>query len=440
MSSELHDLAQKVKQTAMSMGADEVSVSVSEGSHTTIQRRGGKVEQAAEATTRGLVISLMADDRWSSHSTSDLRPEALEPFLQRALSATSYLEPDPDRKQVEGERCGRGATAEELDQLDPAWAERSATDRGEHALALEAAVDAVSDERAISSATYVADGWSRSVRVMSNGFSGEHEGAWFSAGGETTLSDGDKRPEAYAYFGARYLADLPSPQDIAAELHKRATERLGSGPIESGTYPLVLANRAAGRILGVLGGPLSAGSIFEKRSCLADKLGERIGSDKFTLIDDPTVPRGLSSRPWDGDGLRATPRTIVDKGVLQMHYVNVYYGRKLDRPPTTGGRSNWIVPAGDVPIDDILARYPKAIWVDGFLGGNSNSATGDFSFGIRGQLLEHGQPVKSLSEMNISGNALTIMDKLAEVGDDVWKYSSVMSPTLVFEDVQFSGV
>jgi len=437
--SDLHTLAEDVMKRTLALGADEVGVGVSEGSHTTLQRRGGKVETATEASTRGLVVSIMANGKWSSHSTGDLRRDALDAFLKRGIAATGYLEEDPNRLQADPKLCGRGSTAEELDQLDPAWNSRTAGDRAGHALSLEKAVDELADDNVISSATYSADGWARSVRVMSNGFSGEHEGAWFSAGGEMTLRDGEKRPEAYAYYGSRYLDDLPSPTEIAAEIVRRAKERVDSGSIESGSYPMILANRATGRILGVLGGPLAGGSIFQKRSCLADKLGESIGSTALTLVDDPTLPRGLSSRPWDGDALRAKPRTIIDKGVLKQHYIGVYYGRKLEREPTTGGRSNWVLPTGDKTWKQLAAQYPKAILVNGFLGGNSNGTTGDFSFGIRGVLLENGEPTSSLSEMNVSGNILEIFHKLVATANDPWKYSSVRSPTLVFEDVQFSG-
>jgi len=406
--SKLLDLADDVVRQSLALGADQASVTVSQGSHTTLIRRAGKVEQATQSTTRGLVVSLLADDRYSSHSTSDLRPEALATFLKRAVEATRYLEPDPDRRQPPAELCGRGTSEEALDQLDPAWADRTAEDRAKMALNLEAGLDAIAPESRISSAVYVGDGSSETARVMSNGFSDAHRGAWFAFGGEMTLSDAEgRRPEAAAYYSARYLDDLPDLETVNAEVVRRARARIGSRSIESGTYPMLLQNRAVGRILGALMGPLSGGSLHEGRSCLDDKQGERLGSPLFTVIDDPTLPRGLGSRPWDGDGLAARHRDVFRDGVFESYYISVYYGRKLDMPPTSGSRSNWVVPTGE-PLAERLRALPRAILVDGFLGGNSNSVTGDFSFGIRGVLLEHGEPTRSLSEMNVGGNVLTL--------------------------------
>lgn len=440
-SDEMLDLADRLVKRALDLGADQASCSASSGTHSTLIRRGGKVEQSTQSTTRGLVISLIADDRYSSHSTSDLRPEALETFLERALEATRFLEKDPDRRLAPAELCGRGESEEALDQWDPVWAERTAEDRAHLALDLEERLDAAQPEATISSAVYVADGSSESVRVMSNGFADSHRGNWFSLGGEMTLSDDDgRRPEASAYFGARYLDDLPGADAVTEQVVQRATERLGSRSIDSGTYPMLLQNRVTGRILGALMGPLSGSSLHQGRSCLADRKGTKLGSDAFTLLDDPTVPRGLSSRPWDGDGLVAQPRPIFDRGVLESYYINVYYGRKLDMAPSSGSRSNWVVPPGERSWRELARDLPKAILVNGFLGGNSNGVTGDFSFGIRGVLLEHGEPVQSLSEMNVSGNLTTLFERLAAVADDPWPYSSVMTPTLLFEDVQFSGL
>jgi PmbA protein len=438
--SELLNLSERIVDYTKKLGAQEVAVAVSGGTHTTILRRNGQVEQATEATTRGCGVSLLVDDRFSSHSTSDLRAGALEAFLERAVAATRFLEPEPERRQPDVALCGRGVSVAQLDQDDPALYERTAADRAALSEELEAAVRERHPDNVISSAVYASEGTSESIRVMSNGFSDTDRGGWYALGGEMTLDDGKgRRPESSAYFGARYLEDLPSTHEIADQVLERTLERLNSGPIESGKYPMLLLNRSAGRLLGAFGGPLGAGGIYEQRSCMIDRLGTRVGSDLFTLHDDPGIPRGLGSRPWDGDALIAKPRTIVENGILKQYNIGVYYGRKLKQSPTSGSISNWVLPAGERSISQMTADLPKVIVVSGFLGGNSNSTTGDFSFGIRGVLLEHGEPTQSLSEMNVGGNITTIFERLVEVGNDPWQYSSVRSPSLLLEGINFSG-
>lgn len=434
------DLARQLVTRARSLGADEATVSVSAGSSVSLTRRDGKVEEASEASTRRLSVSLLRDGRYSSHSTSDLRPEALERFLGQAVDATSLVEPDPDRALAPAEECGRGASEAELDHLDPAWASWSADDRARAAERLEAALMAVPEPSRISGSVGVSDGTSRYAVATSHGFEGTSESAWYNLSAEVTLSDADgRRPEGMAYYGACYRSDLPDADAVAAEAFDRAREAIGAGPIASGKYPMLLLNRSAGRVLGTLGGPLSGYNLHQGRSCLADALDTAIGSSALTLIDDPTIPRGLGSTPWDDDLRVAKRRTIVENGVLREHYIDVYHARKLGRAATTSSRSNWILPPGERSLAEIAAELPQAILVTGFLGGNSNPLTGDFSFGVRGRLLVHGEPTARLAEMNVTGNVRQIFHQLAEVADDPWLFSSVRSPSLLFLDVQFSG-
>jgi PmbA protein len=286
----------------------------------------------------------------------------------------------------------------------------------------------------------VSDSADESVRVQSNGFEGERRSTGFGLGVEMTLEEpGGRRPEAMSWYSALHRADLPDVEFIANECWRKAAERLGAKPIASGTYPMLLQNHAVGRILGVIGGPLSGSELHQQRSFLAGRLGTAIASNKLTIHDLPNIPRGLGSRPWDGDALLARPMPVIEAGVLKNYYISTYYGRKLDMPITTGGRSNWVVSAGSRSTAEILKDVSRCIIVTGFLGGNSNGLTGDFSFGVQGLVVEHGEVVGHVGEMNVSGNIEQVLNALVEPANDVWTWSSLRSPSLFFENIQFSG-
>ena len=82
----------------------------------------------------------------------------------------------------------------------------------------------------------------------------------------------------------------------------------------------------------------------------------------------------------------------------------------------------------------------RGILINGFIGGNSNSNTGDFSIGITGTLFENGELTQAVAEMNIADNHLEFWKKLTEAANDPWTYSSWQMPSLVFTDVVVSGV
>jgi PmbA protein len=148
----------------------------------------------------------------------------------------------------------------------------------------------------------------------------------------------------------------------------------------------------------------------------------------------------MGSRLYDGDGLKAKKRTIFEAGVLKEYYIDWYYSRKLNCEPTTGSMTNLIVPPGTKSIPELMKDLKRGVFITGFLGGNSNTTTGDFSVGIIGQLFDNGEHVQAISEMNIAGNHLTFWKQLVELGNDPNPYSSLMCPSLVIDDVMVSGL
>jgi len=424
---------------ARSLGAGEVKARSSRVAHVELSQREGRVEKTSEARTQGLSLSVLVDDRFSSHSTSDLRPEALNAFLARAIDATRTLEPDPDRRMADRERMG-SADLGALDLYDGSFSDRSPQDRRTWVSELEQAVLAPGRDDLVSTTAHVWEVTAQGYVGFSNGFGAASASTSYGLGAELTLKEPNgKLPEAYAFFSARHLGDLPHVGEVASELWIRADQNLAAGPAASGTYPMLLANRSAGRVLGAALGPLSGGSIWQGRSLWADALGDTIAATGLSITDDPSIARATGSSPFDGDGFAATPRPIIQDGVLQTFFVDLYHSRKLACEPTTGSTSNVVIQPGPRSPKDIARDLPKAIRVTSFLGGNTSSASGDFSFGIRGQLLEYGHPVQNVSEMNISGNIRELLGSFSEAASDTWTWSSMHVPTLVFDGVQFSG-
>ena len=104
--------------------------------------------------------------------------------------------------------------------------------------------------------------------------------------------------------------------------------------------------------------------------------------------------------------------------MLKSYFIDTYYGRKLGVAPTTGGSSNGAWALGDKPQAALLADMKDGILITGFLGGNSNGTTGDFSFGVQGYRVRGGQIAEPVGEMNISGNQADLWKRLVAVGND----------------------
>lgn len=436
---DLAAVAQDILKLARELGADEATAGVSYGAYSELTRRDGRIEEAKESRSLAASVELLVDDRYSSHSTSDLRPEALRAFLEQAIAATSFLEPDIHRRLPERETLGLADA--DLELVDASFVDGDPGPRRERAEQVEAAVQNILSDHAVRSVSaYSWDGRTRRAVAFSNGFAADVERTSFGMAASVSLEEPDGRlPEAWSSCSTVQSADLWSIEQLASDIRERGLSRLGSRPTASGRYPMLLDRRVVSRVLGTMVSPLSGGAIYEQRSCMADRLGTAVASSAFTMWDDPLIPRGAGSRLADGDGRPAQLRKVVEDGVLKTFFIDVYNGRRLETPATTGSASNLVVPPGSVSVAEMLADLDRAILVDGFLGGNANPTTGDFSFGIRGTLLENGEPAGALSEMNVTGNVTDIFQRLVAVGDDPWEWSSVRSPTLIFDDVQFSG-
>jgi PmbA protein len=133
-------------------------------------------------------------------------------------------------------------------------------------------------------------------------------------------------------------------------------------------------------------------------------------------------------------------RPIVEKGILKNYFIDTYYGKKLEMEATSGNTTNLVFKPGEKDLEGLLADIDRGILVTGFNGGNNNGATGDFSYGIEGFLVEKGELVKPVAEMNITGNFKELWHQLIAVGSDVDPSRSWRLPSLVFDKVDFSGI
>jgi PmbA protein len=436
----LLEITRGAARLALQKGARQASVGAYRARQVEVAWRDGKVEKIAEATTRGLGLDLYVDGRYAAVSTSDLRPEALERFVEEAVALARSLTPDPHRRLPEPELY-LGQSPLDLELEDPGYQAVDAPRRRQLAEAIEvAARQAAGPARLLSVSTSVSDTQAESALVQTNGFEGTRRGTDFWLGAEVAVQDPDgRRPEEYAATGSRFFASLEAPEAVGRRAAERARARVGAKKGPSGVTTMVVDARAAGRLAGYLLGAMTAGALQQKRSFLEGKLGSPIANRLLDLGDDPLLRRGFGSRRYDSEGLAARPRPLIQDGVLQSYFVDTYYGRKLGLPPTTGRPSNLSWRLGTRSRPALLADVGEGVLVTGFLGGNSNSTTGDFSLGVRGYALRGGQPAEPIGEMNVSGNHLGLWMQLQAVGDDPYPYSTLRTPTLVFEGVQVAG-
>ncbi|OQX51939.1 MAG: hypothetical protein B5M54_10010 [Candidatus Aminicenantes bacterium 4484_214] len=392
MKKEMRDLALWCLETAKKQGADDCGITLSRERFVNISYRNRKPETIKEASSMELSIEIYVNGRYSSQRTSDLRRDSLKKFIANAIVATKLLAEDPYRT-LPDPKYFKDIVIRDLGLVDPAYQSFNPEKRHEIVKAIEDSCYSDGREKIISVTASEYDSYIEYFLLKSNGFEGYLDATVFQVGASVSLQDeGDRRPSEGHYAVAVKFKKLPSPEKVGQIALERTKALLGAKKIKTETIPVIIENRNVPRFLsGFLAGMY--GSNIQQKS-----------------------------------------------GVLKEFYIDWYYSRKLRWEPTTGSPTNLIIPPGKRSLPEITRDLGRCILITGFIGGNSNSTTGDTSIGIVGQLYEQGEPVQAISEMNVAGNHLSFWNNLVEVANDPWEYSAWRTPSLVFKDIVVSGL
>lgn len=434
---EKYALADLLIDHATKSGAEQVSVSIYDNRSTNIEIRDQKIDSLKESNQNGLSISIYVDKKYSAHSTNRMKKEDLFRFVDEAIAATRFLAEDQFRSLPDPELYYKGGGPDlnlfdkEIDSVDA----KSKIDLANKAL--DEAYD--KDDRIISVSSYYSDSISNGIMVTSNGFKGDSGRSRVSLTVEVSVKSDTGRPNAYWYENALFFSRLKT-SDIGKKALERALNKIGPKKIMSGKYPVIIENRVAGNIAGPIYQALQGSSLYQKQSFLAGKENKPVTSSLLTVYDDPFIPSGPGSRLFDDEGLAAIKRPVIEKGILKNYYIDVYYGKKLNMNPTSGSSSNIVFNSGNRSVEDMILSMKKGVFITGFIGGNCNGTTGDFSYGIEGFYIIDGKIVHPVNEMNITGNMNTFWFKLAELGNDISENESLRIPSLLFENADLSGI
>lgn len=435
---ENRNLARWAMEFALKNGCQGSRVTLYNGSNSSFEIRDMKVDRLQQATESSLVIQLFVDGRYGSFSTNRLDKAELEKFILNGIASTRYLAEDTARTLPDPSLYYKGGRPD-LQLFDPKFDSINPDDKV--GLAMKACSEMLGkDDRVISANSSFEDEKWFKYMVASNGFEGDDSSSSYSLVASLSIrGEGEARPSSYWYDSSLYY-DRLIKMGIGTKAFDRVFQKLGQQKINSGKYPMLVDNMGSARLVSPLISAIYGSSIQQKNSFLLDKLNEKVLGDNVTLIDEPHQMRTPGARYFDNEGIATKRLPVFEEGVLKTYFIDTYNANKLNMPATISSPSILTMQMGEKDCDQLLASIDKGIWVTGFNGGNCNSTTGDFSYGVEGFLIENGQLSQPISEMNITGNMLTLFNNLVEAGNDPRNSSSWKIPSLLFDGVDFSGL
>jgi PmbA protein len=434
---EKYEIAELVIKHALKNGTDQAAVSIDDSSSRRIEIREQKIDRLQESIGNTLTVNLYVAKRYSAHSTNLLKKEELLKFVESAVAATRYLSEDEFRYLPDKELYYKGG-GEDLKTLDPAMNDVDPKTKIDIARQTESEIFGT-DDRIISVTSTYEDNISNQVLVDSNGFKGETGGSYVGLTAAVSVKGETGRPEDYCYDNNIFFNKLVTT-GLGKTALERALRKLNPKKIVSGKYQMVVDRLIVQNLIGPFLSALFGSSMYQKNSFLIGKVNNKVASDKLSITDNPLMISGFGSKHFDSEGLNSVKRDIVDQGILRNYYIGTYYGRKLNLQPTSGSPSNLIFRTGNKDLNGLVKSMDKGVLVTGFNGGNCNGSTGDFSYGIEGFLVEKGEIIHPVNEMNISGNMIDFWNTLIEVGNDPNMYGSNMTPSMMFDRTDFSGL
>ncbi|KAM3090102.1 TldD/PmbA family protein [Phormidesmis sp. 146-35] len=218
----------------------------------------------------------------------------------------------------------------------------------------------------------------------------------------------------------------------AEEVAESASKMLYADYVESGTYPIVMANEFGGVIFHeACGHLLETTQIERKTTPFIDKKGEKIAHENLTAWDEGLTGDAFGTIDMDDEGMPAQRTLLIENGILKNFIADRAGSTRTGHPRTGSGRRqgytyaaasrmrNTYIAPGEYSLDDLFGSIEKGIYCKK-MGGGSVGPTGQFNFAVdEAYLIENGKLTKPLKGATLIGEAVDIMNKISMCSNDL---------------------
>jgi len=430
---------------AKKLGATDAAAEASEGTGLSVGVRQGALETVERNRDKSLGVTVYVGQRRGNASTSDFSRPAIERTVQAAYDIARFTAEDPaaglpDEADIATEQ-------RDLQLLHP-WPITS-EQAADMALACERAAFAVDKRITNSEGASVSAQQSHFFSAHTRGFRGGYASSRHSLSVAPIASlpgkRGDNMQRDYWYSSMRDARALASPEVVGRYAAERALSRLRSRKIATRECPVLFESPLAAGLLGSFVQAVSGGALYRKTTFLVDALGKPVFPKHIDIDEDPFVPGGKGSSPFDDEGVRVQRRKVVDGGRVQGYFLSTYSARKLGMRTTgnAGGSHNLSFSSRHTqPGDDLaqmLRKLGTGLFVIELMGQGVNYVTGDYSRGASGFWVENGEIAYPVQEITIAGNLRDMFMNIEAVGADAYNYGAKTVGSVLVGRMKLAG-
>ncbi|MGI6648358.1 MAG: TldD/PmbA family protein [Bacillota bacterium] len=446
MQSQLSQRAVEVVHRAQQLGAAMSEVFFVNSKVLTIEVREQTVENLKLAEERGLGLRVFRDGRMGFAYSADLSPEAVEEVILAALANSRQTTVD------EG-NCLPSPVAgyPELDLYDPRIRQAEVEAKIELAKEVERVGREYDPRIKITESAGYEDSEYQITVANSLGLNASYSGAYC---GLYLVVVGQEQDDNQTGFAVQYRLryDELEPNKVGREAAEKAVRMLGARKIETCRVPVVLDPYVATSFLGVLAPALTAEAMQKGKSLFASRLGQSVGSEAITIIDDGTLANGIASSPFDGEGFPSSRTVLIDRGNLQTFLYNTYTAAR-DGVVSTGngvrgsfkstpevGTTNFFIQPGSISPEKLISDISEGLYITEVMGMHTaNPISGDFSVGAAGLWIKNGELTTPVRGVAIAGNLAELLQAVEGVADNLTFFGGKGSPTIRIGRMTVSG-
>ena len=436
----LEDLLKRAK----AKGAEAADCLIVRDISLNVAQRLGKREKLERSEAQDLGLRVFVGKRQAIVSTSDLEPKTLDELAERAVAMARVVPED--------EFCGLADPAL-LVKTPVALDLEDKTEPSETALTdmIARAEDAARAVPGVTNSEGAEAGWGKVQIALaaSNGFRGAYATSRWGISVSVLAGEGTGMERDYDFSSAVFGESLGDPEVLGKSAGERAVRRLNPRKASTAKIPIVYDPRVANGLIGHLVGAINGASIARGTSFLKDKMGQQIFARGIRIIDDPHRPRGLRSKPFDGEGVANKKRALIEDGVLTTWLLDCRSARQLkltttghasrgtSSPPSPSAANLYLEP-GNVTPADLMSDIKQGFYVTELIGMGINGVTGDYSRGAAGYWIENGKLTYPVSEVTVAGNLKDMFQNLTPANDLLFRYGTD-SPTVRIDGMTLAG-
>ncbi|MHB1000974.1 MAG: TldD/PmbA family protein [Armatimonadota bacterium] len=438
--------AQDIVADAVKAGAHEAEVYIYTGDEFSVDIRMKEIETLTQASAKGLGLRVFVDKRMSFASTTDFNRDMVDSLVK----TTIQLAKSANKDRHNGLPDVEPGTLPHLELYDKSIAELPAERRIQMAKETEQA--AFDYDPRITNSEGAGFGSHAATRILANSngilYSNSSTDCGISCA-SVGEQDGEKQV-GYHWSSKRFLSELDSPKEVGTQAAINTVRKLGARKVETQTVPIVFDWRVGASLLGSIFGALDGDSVHRGMSFLKKMIGKKVASPIVTIIDDPLMPRGLGSIPFDGEGILTEKKIVIENGELKLYFYDTRTARKYGKQPSGNARrgyssvpnvgpTNFYLQPTDTSPNDIIKGISNGFLVTDTMGQGANTVTGDYSVGASGIWIKDGELAFPVQEVTIAGNMLDMMKNIEQIANDARFISSIVSPTFMIAEMTVSG-